>query len=177
MVTALKIAGVSLRPDQKTLATITGLTQTRVSLLENGLAPSDSEALAPSVALGNPPKSCSRTRSAARFSEVARTQPQPPPSYEPEQSLLGAILVRPEVLPAVIDIGVKAESFSGAGHGLIFKAMLALHREQAPVDLVTVSARLKEWGKLQDAGGAVFLAGLSEQLESRPMLIITATLS
>lgn len=47
---------------------------------------------------------------------------QSPPAYEPEQSLLGAILVRPEVFPAVIDAGVKTESFSGAAHGLIFKA-------------------------------------------------------
>ena len=52
MVTALKIARVAKGLTQKTLATITGLTQTRVSLLENGLAPSDSEALALSVALG-----------------------------------------------------------------------------------------------------------------------------
>ena len=89
---------------------------------------------------------------------------QPPPSYEPEQSLLGAILVRPEVFPAVIDAGVKAESFSGAAHGLIFKAMLALHGEKAPIDLVTVTTRLKECGKLEAVGGPVFLAGLSEQV-------------
>jgi hypothetical protein len=89
---------------------------------------------------------------------------QPPPSYEPEQSLLGAILVRPEVFPAIIDAGVKAESFSGAAHAVIFQAMLALHGEQAPIDLVTVTTRLKEWGKLEEAGGPVFLAGLSEQV-------------
>lgn len=89
---------------------------------------------------------------------------QPPPSYEPEQSLIGAIFVRPEVLPGVIDAGVTAGSFSGAPHALIFKAMLALHGERAPVDLVTVTARLKEWGKLKEAGGPAFLAGLSEEV-------------
>ena len=89
---------------------------------------------------------------------------QPPPSYEPEQSVLGAILVRPEVLPAAIDAGVKAESFSGAAHAVIFQAMLALHGEQAPIDLVTVCARLKVWNKLEAAGGPTFLAGLSEQV-------------
>jgi len=88
----------------------------------------------------------------------------PPPSYEPEQALIGAILVRPEVFPAVIDAGVKTESFSGAAHGLIFKAMLALHEQKAPIDLVTVCAALKERGKLEAAGGPVFLAGLSEQV-------------
>jgi replicative DNA helicase len=89
---------------------------------------------------------------------------QPPPSYEPEQALIGAILVRPEVFPAVIDAGVTAGNFSGAPHALIFKAMLALHGEQAPIDLVTVTTRLKEWGKLDGVGGPVFLAGLSEQV-------------
>ena len=29
---------------------------------------------------------------------------------------------------------------------------------------MTVTARLKEWGKLEGAGGPVFLAGLSEQV-------------
>jgi archaellum biogenesis ATPase FlaH len=89
---------------------------------------------------------------------------QPPPSYEPEQSLLGAILVRPEVFPAVIDAGVKSESFSGAAHGRIFQAMLDLYGRGEPVDLVTVTALLKERGKLEEAGGPVFLAGLSEQV-------------
>ena len=89
---------------------------------------------------------------------------QPPPSYEPEQALIGSCLIRPEVFPAVIDAGVTADSFSGQTHALIFKAMAALHAEQAPVDLVTVAARLKEWGKLQEVGGPAFLAGLSEQV-------------
>ncbi|MGO8761381.1 MAG: AAA family ATPase [Desulfobaccales bacterium] len=86
------------------------------------------------------------------------------PAYEPEQSLLGAVLVRPEVFPAVIDAGVKADSFDGGAHATIFKAMLVLHGEQAPIDLVTVTTRLKEWGKLEAVGGPVFLAGLSEQV-------------
>jgi archaellum biogenesis ATPase FlaH len=89
---------------------------------------------------------------------------QAPPSYEPEQSLLGAVLVRPELFPAVIDTGLRPESFSGAAHAMIFQAMLGLYGEQAPIDLVTVTARLKTWNKLEEVGGAVFLAGLSEQV-------------
>jgi hypothetical protein len=89
---------------------------------------------------------------------------QSPPSYEPEQALLGAILVRPEVFPAVIDAGVKAESFSGPAHATIFKAMLDLHGERAPIDLVTVTGRLKERGKLEASGGQGFLMGLSEEV-------------
>jgi len=89
---------------------------------------------------------------------------QPPPSYEPEQALLGAILVRPEVFPAIIDAGVKAESFYREDHGRIYRAMFDLYSRGEPVDLVTVSALLKERGQLDGVGGPVFLAGLSEQV-------------
>jgi archaellum biogenesis ATPase FlaH len=89
---------------------------------------------------------------------------QPPPSYEPEQSLLGAILVRPEVLPAVIDAGVKPESFYGEAHGRIYRAIFDLYARGEPIDLVTVTALLKERGHLDGVGGPVFLAGLSEQV-------------
>ncbi len=93
-----------------------------------------------------------------------RGQPQPLQrlSFEYEQGLLGAILVRPEVFGSVIDAGVKPESFRGA-HALIFGAMFDLHQKGAPIDLVTVSGRLRELGLLDKAGGPVFLAGLSEE--------------
>jgi len=42
--------------------------------------------------------------------------------------------------------------------------MLNLYTKNEPVDLVTVSALLKERGQLEGVGGAVFLAGLSEQV-------------
>ena len=116
MVTALKIRRVAKGLTQKTLATITGLTQTRISLLENGLAPSDSEALALSVALGKPAEILFSNRSLGGFlrhGPAPDPTPAPSANFEAEQSVLGAILVRPGVFPAVIDRGVKAESFSG----------------------------------------------------------------
>jgi replicative DNA helicase len=42
--------------------------------------------------------------------------------------------------------------------------MLDLYAKNEPVDLVTVSALLKERGQLEGVGGAVFLAGLSEEV-------------
>lgn len=89
---------------------------------------------------------------------------QAPPSYEPEQALLGALLVRPEKFEAVIDAGVKPESFYREDHGRIYRAMFDLYSRGEPVDLVTVSALLKERGQLDGVGGPVFLAGLSEQV-------------
>jgi replicative DNA helicase len=87
----------------------------------------------------------------------------PPASPEAEQSVLGAILVRPEVLNRVADLLDPADFYREA-HGRIFRAMLDLYGRGEPVDLVTVSALLKERGQLEGVGGPVFLATLSEQV-------------
>ncbi len=87
----------------------------------------------------------------------------PPANLEAEQSVLGAILVRPEVLDEVSDLLV-ADDFYKEAHGRIYKAMLDLYGKSDPVDLVTVCALLKERSQLEGVGGAVFLAGLSEEV-------------
>lgn len=87
----------------------------------------------------------------------------PPASPEAEQSVLGAILVRPEVLDTVADM-LRSEDFYREAHGHIYRAMLDLYAKNEPVDLVTVSALLKDQGKLEAVGGALFLAGLSEEV-------------
>jgi replicative DNA helicase len=87
----------------------------------------------------------------------------PPANAEAEQSVLGAILVRPEVMDRIADV-IVPEDFYREAHGRIYKAMLDLYGKGEPVDLVTVNALLKERGQLEGVGGPVFLAGLSEQV-------------
>ncbi len=96
-------------------------------------------------------------------SQAANSRYQPPANPEAEQSVLGAILVRPTVLDEVNDLLRPADFYRGA-HGCIYQAMLDLYGRGEPVDLVTVSALLKERDKLEGVGGPVFLAGLSEQV-------------
>jgi replicative DNA helicase len=87
----------------------------------------------------------------------------PPANPEAEQSVLGAILVRPEVMDRIADL-IGPEDFYREAHGRIYRAMLDLYGRGEPVDLVTVSALLKERGQLEGVGGPVFLAGLSQQV-------------
>jgi replicative DNA helicase len=87
----------------------------------------------------------------------------PPANPEAEQSVLGAILVRPGVLDRVADL-IEPIHFYREAHGRIFQAMLDLYGRGEPVDLVTVTALLKERGQLESVGGPVFLAALSEQV-------------
>lgn len=87
----------------------------------------------------------------------------PPASPYAEQSVLGAILVKPEGLDLVRDMLVKADFYREA-HGQIYQAMVDLYDQDKPVDLVTVTQVLNNRGKLEQVGGPVFLAGLSEQV-------------
>lgn len=95
--------------------------------------------------------------------EPAQIGYSPPANPEAEQSVLGAILVRPEVLNDIADLLTPGD-FYREGHGRIYQAMLDLYGRSEPVDLVTVNAVLKERGQLEGVGGPVFLAGLSEQV-------------
>jgi replicative DNA helicase len=101
------------------------------------------------------PKVSSRFAAAEAPTPVGYT---PPANPEAEQSVLGAILVRPEAMDRIADL-IAPEDFYREAHGRIYKAMLDLYGRGEPVDLVMVSALLKERGQLEGVGGPVCLAG------------------
>ncbi|HEX7610520.1 MAG TPA: replicative DNA helicase [Solirubrobacteraceae bacterium] len=78
----------------------------------------------------------------------------PPHNLDAEQSVLGAILLSDRSLYAlVIEEGLRADDFYRERHGTIYEAMLALYNESEPVDVLTVTDRLRQVGSLQDVGG------------------------
>ena len=78
----------------------------------------------------------------------------PPHNLEAEQSVLGAILLSDRSLYAlVIEEGLRAEDFYRERHGVIYETMLALYNESEPVDVLTVTDRLRQTGALEDVGG------------------------
>ena len=79
----------------------------------------------------------------------------PPHNLEAEQSVLGAILLSDRSLYAlVIEEGLRGDDFYRERHGTIYEAMLALYNESEPVDVLTVTDRLRQTGKLEEIGGA-----------------------
>ena len=80
--------------------------------------------------------------------------PPPPWDEEAEQAVLGAILLRPSVLDQVSPI-LLVEDFYRTGHGIIFQAMRDLADEGKPVDLVTVTERIRNRNQLEEVGGPV----------------------
>lgn len=83
----------------------------------------------------------------------------PPQSLEAEKALLGSIMIRPEVMHDVTDI-ISENSFYSDRHRFIWSVMLELHTKGTPIDLLSVSARLKEKEIIDQTGGMSYLTEL-----------------
>jgi len=87
----------------------------------------------------------------------------PPHSEEAEISVLGSILIDKDSVVEVADI-LRPECFYNSSHGLIFECMLDLYEERVPVDLITVSEKLKKKKALKKIGGRAYLSKLSSSV-------------
>ncbi len=85
--------------------------------------------------------------------------PELPNDLAAECSVLGAILIEPTSLEYAESLAPKA--FYHAGHQIIFGRMAELADEGLPVDLVTLTGRLKDRGELEDIGGVSYLSRLA----------------
>lgn len=73
-----------------------------------------------------------------------------------EKALLGALMLSQNSMYETADL-INQESFYSGKHRTIYGAMLALHAKSDPVDVVTVTSKLKERKELKDIGGAAYL--------------------
>ena len=89
----------------------------------------------------------------------------PPHSLEAEAALLGSIMPRQDVIYEVMDI-VTPASFYFEKHKTIFETMMELFGKHAPIDILSLSSRLKEKEILERVGGGSFLAELSSSVPS-----------
>lgn len=88
-------------------------------------------------------------------------QKLPPQSVEMEQSVLGAILLENEALVKVLEL-LDARDFYQETHRWIFETMVELFEENFPIDVLTVTERLRRKDRLESVGGATYLAELVE---------------
>src|SRR3989344_9396639 len=84
----------------------------------------------------------------------------PPQSLDAERALLGALLLKPDVIHDVADT-VKSESFYAEKHRLIYEAMRDLTERSEPIDILTLSERLTANGALERIGGRAYIAELA----------------
>src|SRR3989344_6880215 len=89
----------------------------------------------------------------------------PPHSLEAEMALIGSIMLRPDVIYEVMDLVIPT-SFYFEKHKTIFETMFELFGKHQPIDILSLSSRLKEKNLLERVGGATFLAELSSAVPS-----------
>lgn len=83
----------------------------------------------------------------------------PPHSYDAEASVLGALLLDKNAIVNVAEF-LHADHFYENRHSSIFEAMVELYEAREPIDVLTVSEKLKKKKRLQEIGGATYLADL-----------------
>ncbi len=92
------------------------------------------------------------------------TQPTkglPPQNIEAEQAVLGTILLQDNALLKIVEL-LSPEDFYRDAHKTIFSAMLTLFEKREPHDLITVTGLLNDQNKLENIGGAAYLASLTD---------------
>lgn len=82
----------------------------------------------------------------------------PPHNEDAEQSVLGAILIDSNAISVASEI-TKVSDFYNSINGIIFDAMLSLYEERSPIDLVTLTRKLKK-KKLFDKIDSSYLSEL-----------------
>ncbi len=83
----------------------------------------------------------------------------PPQNIDSEKALLGSIMLRPESINEIIDIA-SPPCFYSERHRLIYQTMLELFGKSQPIDLLSLSSRLREKKVLEQVGGASYLTEL-----------------
>jgi replicative DNA helicase len=87
----------------------------------------------------------------------------PPQNIEAEQAVLGSLLLDKNAITKVADL-LEPSDFYNPAHEKIYETILDLYEKRRPIDILTLTNRLKELNKLQEVGGAGYLAELTNQV-------------
>lgn len=94
----------------------------------------------------------------------------PPNNEEAEQHVLGALLIDKNAILKVMDF-LQSKDFYNRNHQLVYEAMIDLYQKSEPIDIVSVSNRLKEKKYLSDIGGSSFLTSLANSVSSAGLVV------
>lgn len=89
----------------------------------------------------------------------------PPQAPELEEAVLGALMLEKDSIIAVQEY-VVPEAFYVEAHQAIFTSILDLSMEMKPIDLLTVTEKLKAKRQLKAVGGSQYLAQLTQKIGS-----------
>ena len=81
----------------------------------------------------------------------------PPQSIDSEKAVLGSIMLRKEAMHEIEDL-IIPDSFYVEKHKIIFRAMLDLSMKNEPIDMLSLSTKLREQKLIDAIGGSQYLA-------------------
>lgn len=90
----------------------------------------------------------------------------PPQAIDLEETILGAALIDTKGTDILLDMIHDPEAFYADKHSLVFQAIKELADHSNPVDLKTVSQKLRSKKQLEQAGGDFKLISLTEGIAS-----------
>lgn len=94
---------------------------------------------------------------------MAELMKTPPHNLESEQCVIGSIIMESETIIPVAEI-LDKEDFYMDAHKVIYESMIELSNERKPIDIVTLSNRLKEKGYLDQVGGINYLTSTTNMI-------------
>jgi len=97
----------------------------------------------------------------------------PPQALEAEQSVIGGLMLDNRKWEEVED-EISEMDFYSHNHRLIFRAIAGLQNSDQAADVITVSETLENQGKLEDAGGLVYLGTLANNTPSTANILTYA---
>ena len=87
---------------------------------------------------------------------------QLPQSMEAEQALLSSMMVYPQSVNTVIELGLHPDDFFAEAHKRLFTVMLSMHEDGKPIDAVSVVDRCNDLKILQAVGGVNLIMELAD---------------
>lgn len=83
-----------------------------------------------------------------------------------EKALLGCLLIDNQSFDEISDINLTKDDFYHPQYSIIFESLRDLHLESQPIDIVTVSSKLNDHGKLEKIGGQTALINICDEIGS-----------
>lgn len=94
----------------------------------------------------------------------------PPQNVEAERCVIGGMLIDQNAINKILEF-LTPDDFYRETHKIIFEAMISLYQKNEPVDLVTVTNELRSSGKLEAAGGVVYLSALVDSIPTAANIV------
>lgn len=89
----------------------------------------------------------------------------PPQAIDLEEAVLGALMLEKSALSDVLEI-LNPEVFYKESNKKVFKAILELFSDSEPVDILTVTQKLRSMGTLDAVGGPYYISQLTNRVAS-----------